>query len=40
MLLYLNETNNAEIVGGVKVGKVYHGSGSGDYRFSGDNLQP
>ncbi len=36
----LHETNNEEIVGrGVIVGKVYHGSGSGDYRFSGDNLQ-
>jgi len=35
----LNETNDKEIVGGVVVGKIYYGSGSGDYRFSGNNFQ-
>jgi len=35
----LHETDNEEIVGrGVIIGKIYHGSGSGDYRFPGDNL--
>ena len=37
----LHETNKKKIVGeDVIVGKIYHGSGSGDYRFSSDNLQP
>lgn len=34
----LNETNIGVIFGGIKVGKVYHGPGSGDYRFSSNNI--
>lgn len=35
----LHKIRGKKMIGGVEVGKIYYGSGSGDYRFSSDNLQ-
>ena len=35
----LYETYNDEVVGGNKVGKIYYGFGSGDYRFPSNKFK-